>query len=198
MLLSTLEASLNRNIAASSAARALCARLNGKSLRVQLTGIPREFVMRAQDEHLSISDQASGDTDASLSGSPLGFLNLAAQQTATTLSGSSVRIEGDAEVAQGFSELLKQARPDIEEELSRMIGDVAAHQIGNSVRSMLSFGRRVGDTLLQNVGEYLSEEGRDVPSRTEAEEFNRDVDTLRDDVERFAARLGNLERQHSK
>jgi ubiquinone biosynthesis protein UbiJ len=198
MLLSTLEASLNRNIAASSAARALCTRLNGKSLRVQLTGIPREFVMRAQDEHLSISDQASGDTDASLSGSPLGFLNLAAQQSATSVSGSSVRIEGDAEVAQGFSELLKQARPDIEEELSRVIGDLAAHQIGNSVRSMLSFGRRVGDTFLQNVGEYLSEEGRDVPSRTEAEEFNRDVDTLRDDVERFAARLGNLERQRNK
>jgi ubiquinone biosynthesis protein UbiJ len=122
------------------------------------------------------------------------LLSLARQQAKST-SGSSVRIEGDAEVAQNFSELLKQAKPDIEEELSRIVGDVAAHQIGNTVRSLLGFGKRVGDTLLQNVAEYLSEESRDVPSKTEAEEFNHDVDVLRDDVARFAARLNSLARK---
>jgi ubiquinone biosynthesis protein UbiJ len=118
-------------------------------------------------------------------------------QQARSTTGSSVHIEGDAEVAHGFSELLKLAKPDLEEELSRVVGDVAAHQLGNTVRSLLGFGRRVGDTFLQNAGEYLSEEGRDVPSKTEAEEFTRGVDTLRDDVERFAARLNALERKTS-
>lgn len=195
MLLSALEATLNRNIAASSAARALCTRLNGKALRLQLTGVPMEFILRVEAERIQLSSARDSVADASLSGSPLGLLNLAAQQTTTSMSGSSVRIEGDAEVAQGFSELLKQAKPDFEEELSRIVGDVAAHQLGNTVRSMLGFGRRVGDTLLQNMGEYLSEEGRDVPSKTEADEFTRAVDTLRDDTERFAARLSALERK---
>ncbi len=195
MLLSTLETTLNRNIAASSAARALCTRLNGKSLRVQLTGVPMEFILRSTGECVQIQHGNASTSDASLSGSPLGLLSLASKQ-ATSTSGSSVRIEGDAEVAQGFSELLKQAKPDLEEELSRIVGDVAAHQMGNTVRSLLGFGKRVGDTLLQNVGEYLSEESRDVPSRTEAEEFNRDVDVLRDDVDRLEARLSLLERKH--
>jgi ubiquinone biosynthesis protein UbiJ len=194
MLPSTLEANLNRNIAASSAARALCARLNGKSLRLQLTGLPMEFVMRSEGEGVRVASSSTGVADATLSGSPLGLLSLARQQAKST-SGSSVRIEGDAEVAQNFSELLKQAKPDIEEELSRIVGDVAAHQIGNTVRSLLGFGKRVGDTLLQNVGEYLSEESRDVPSKTEAEEFNHDVDVLRDDVARFEARLNSLARK---
>jgi len=194
MLLSVLEANLNRNIAASSAARALCARLNGKSMLLQLTGLPMEFVLRAEAERVQLISNSSMAVDATLSGSPLGLLGLAQQQARST-AGSSVRIEGDAEVAQNFSELLKQAKPDIEEELSRIVGDVTAHQIGNTVRSLLGFGRRVGDTLLQNVGEYLSEEGRDVPSKTEADEFNRDVDVLRDDVERFAARLNALARK---
>jgi len=193
MLLSVLEANLNRNIAASSAARALCARLNGKSMRLQLTGLPMEFVLRAEAERVQLMSNNSMAVDATLSGSPLGLLSLA--QQARSAAGSSVRIEGDAEVAQNFSELLKQAKPDVEEELSRIVGDVTAHQIGNTVRSLLGFGRRVGDTLLQNVGEYLSEEGRDVPSKTEADEFNRDVDVLRDDVERFAARLNALARK---
>ena len=38
-------------------------------------------------------------------------------------------------------------------------------------RSALGFARRARDTFAQNVAEYLQEEGRDVPSRTEAEEF---------------------------
>lgn len=196
MLLSALEANLNRNIAASSAARALCARLNGKSLRVQLAGLPMEFILRAEGERIQLADDARAAADARISGSPLGLFSLAAQQTRST-NGSSVHIEGDAEVAHGFSELLKLAKPDLEEELSRVVGDVAAHQLGNTVRSLLGFGRRVGDTFLQNAGEYLSEEGRDVPSKTEAEEFTRGVDTLRDDVERLAARLNALERKTS-
>lgn len=198
MLLSTLEATLNRNIAASSAARTLCARLNGKTLRLQLTGLPLEFLLRAEAGRVQLSRDDSIVADARLSGSPLGLLNLAAKQATSqvnNLGGSSVRIEGDAEVAQGFSELLKQARPDIEEELSRIVGDVAAHQLGNTARSLLGFGKRVSNTFLQNVGEYLSEEGRDVPSRTEADEFTRHVDVLRDDAERLDARLTALERQ---
>ena len=196
MLLSAFEATLNRNIAASSAARALCARLNGKSLRLQLTGMPVQFLLRAEGERIQLQTDQTTPADALLSGSPLGLLSLARQQAKST-SGSSVRIEGDAEVAQNFSELLKQAKPDVEEELSRVVGDVAAHQVGNTVRSLLGFGRRVGDTLLQNVGEYLSEEGRDVPNKTEAEEFNRNVDTLRDDVARFEARLNTLARKNN-
>lgn len=196
MLLSALETTLNRNIAASSAARALCSRLNGKTLRLQLTGMPMQFLLRAEGERIQLQTDQHTPADALLSGSPLGLFSLARQQAKST-SGSSVRIEGDAEVAQNFSELLKQAKPDVEEELSRVVGDVAAHQLGNTARSLLGFGRRVGDTLLQNVGEYLSEEGRDVPNKTEAEEFNRDVDTLRDDVERFEARLNALARKNN-
>jgi ubiquinone biosynthesis protein UbiJ len=64
MLLSTLEANLNRNIAASSAARALCARLNGKSLRLQLTGLPMEFVLRSDGEGVRVASSSTGVADA--------------------------------------------------------------------------------------------------------------------------------------
>jgi len=155
---------------------------------IEQNGVKR---LRAEGERVHLANSSATAADATLSGSPLGLLSLARQQAKST-TGSSVRIEGDAEVAQNFSELLKQAKPDIEEELSRVVGDVAAHQLGNTVRSLLGFGRRVGDTLLQNVGEYLSEEGRDVPSKTEADEFSHDVDVLRDDVARLEARLSAL------
>ena len=45
----------------------------------------------------------------------------------------------------------------------------------------------------QNLSEYLQEESRAVPSRYEADRFRGRVDTLRDDVARFEARLKRLE-----
>ena len=51
--------------------------------------------------------------------------------------GTGLRVVGDAEVAQRFRELLSQAQPDAEEELARVIGDVAAHQVATFARGFL-------------------------------------------------------------
>jgi len=198
MILATLEATLNRNIAASSAARALCARLNGKSLRIHLTGLPLQITLLADPMGIQIKPDSDVKADAVLTGSPLSLLNLANQDSTGPIQDRAVTVEGHAEVAHAFSELLKTAKPDFEEELSRIVGDVAAHKIGNAARSIVGFGKRAVDTALQNVGEYLREEGRDTPNKTEAEEFIRNVDTLRDDAARFEARLSRFEKNHQK
>jgi ubiquinone biosynthesis protein UbiJ len=195
MRLTPLESALNRNIAASAAARVLCKRLDAKVMAVHISGLPLSIFFKSQGEHMSLDTQHEGTPNATLSGTPLSLLRMAGPAPEAALRTGNVHIEGDAEVAQTFSELLKHARPDLEEELSRVIGDVAAHHVGNAARSALGFARRAADTLAQNVSEYLQEEGRDVPSRTEAEEFITGVDTLRDDVDRFEARLALLERK---
>ena len=198
MRLAPLESLLNRNLAASAAARALCQRLDAKVLALHVEGVPLSVYFKSHGESMSLHTEHQGTPDATLSGSPLSLLRLAGPAPEAALRGGSVHIEGDAEVAQTFSELLKAAQPDLEEELSRVVGDVAAHQIGNAARSALGFARRAQDTFMQNVAEYLQEEGRDVPNRTEAEEFLQGVDKVRDDVERLEARLSLLEKRQKK
>ena len=192
MRLMPLESVLNRNIAASSAARALCRRLDGKLLALHVQGLPLSIYFESHGERMSLLTTHEGPPTATLSGTPLAFLRLAGPVPETALRAGAVQIQGDAEAAQAFSELLKLARPDLEEELSRVIGDVAAHQVGNVARSALGFARRASDTFARNIAEYLQEEGRDVPSRTEAEEFILGVDTLREDVDRLEARIERL------
>ena len=46
--------------------------------------------------------------------------------------------------------------------------------------------------MTDNIREYLQEESRDLPSRYEVDRFTADVDALRDDVDRLAARVGRL------
>ena len=198
MRLAPLESLLNRNLAASAAARALCQRLDAKVLALHVEGVPLSVYFKSHGESMTLHTEHQGTPDATLSGSPLSLLRLAGPAPEAALRGGSVHIEGDAEVAQTFSELLKAAQPDLEEELSRVVGDVAAHQIGNAARSALGFARRAQDTFMQNVAEYLQEEGRDVPNRTEAEEFLQGVDKVRDDVERLEARLSLLEKRQKK
>lgn len=196
--LQPLETLLNRNIAASATARRLCQQLDGKVLAVRITGMPLIVFFHGAGVHLQLDTAWDGAVSATLSGTPMSLLRLAGANPEAALRGGAVHIEGNAEVAQVFSELLKHARPDLEEELSRLIGDVAAHQVGNVARSALAFGRRAVDTMAHNVAEFLQEESRDLPNRTEADEFSAGVDRLRDDVDRLAARVGLLERHQGR
>ena len=102
-------------------------------------------------------------------------------------------MRGDAEVAAAFRELAGLARPDLEEELSRWVGDLPARRIGILVRETLSWSRQVARSFGQNVAEYLQEESRDLASKPEVEEFLRGVDELREASDRVEARLKRLE-----
>lgn len=195
MLLGRLESILNRNVADSRKAQALCRQLDGRVMSLTVQGTPLAFYLKAVDGRVALAPRHDGAADASLSGTPVALLALAGPKAEGALRGGGVRIEGDAEVAQKFRELLSQAQPDFEEELARVVGDVAARRVANVARGFLDWGRKASDSLATNVVEYLQEEGRDVPTRVEVEEFLAGVDRLRDDTERLEARLARVERR---
>ena len=195
MLLGRLESILNRSLSESRRAQALCRQLDGRVVSLSVLGTPLAFSLKAGGGRLELASRHEGTVDASLSGTPIALLTLAGPKAEGALRGGGVRIEGDAEVAQKFRELLSQAQPDFEEELSRLVGDVAARKVANAARGLLGWGRKATDSIATNVVEYLQEEGRDLPTRIEVEEFLEGVDRLRDDAERLEARLVRLERR---
>jgi ubiquinone biosynthesis protein UbiJ len=156
-------------------------------------GTPVALFVSADAGRLVVSSRHDGPADASLSGTPIALLALVGPQAEGTLRKGGVRIEGDAEVAQKFRDLLAEAQPDFEEELARVIGDVGARRIANVARDLLGWGRKAAGSFAGNLAEYLQEEGRDVPARVEVDEFLTGVDRLRDDTERLEARLARLE-----
>src|SRR5512134_2616963 len=152
----------NRNIAQSGRARTLAEQLEGRSLALLVEATAFSFFFLVRDGRMSIETQHDGEADATLAGTPLALLSLVGPGAADRLRGSTIRIAGDAEVAQRFQELLQQAQPDFEEELAGVFGDVAAHQMANFARGLFDWGRKAADSLALNVSEYLQEEGRDV------------------------------------
>ena len=192
--LASAEAILNRNIAASSRAAALTKRLEGSTLQVDVDGFTR---VRASCSSGRLALLAGDDSpaDAVISGSPPALLQMFRAATPSAQTRSSVQIRGDAEVANLYRDLFTAARPDLEEELSRWVGDLPARHLSQLAKSVRTWARRARRTAGENIAEYLQEEGRDLVGKTEVEEFLRGVDGVRDDVDRIEARLRGLEQR---
>ena len=87
---------------------------------------------------------------------------------------------------------------DWEEQLSKLTGDIIAHQLGNAARHGRRAFRFGLDTLEKDSGEYLQEELRLLPTRIETENFSDEVSRISMDVDRLAARLKRLQNRGGK
>jgi ubiquinone biosynthesis protein UbiJ len=183
---------LNRNIRETTPARELCDKLDGAviAIRVRNTALATWFVIA--DGELTLTTEFDGEPDVVISGSLITLARLAGDVGLDALRKGELEMAGDAHTAERFQRLLGFARPDFEEELSGLVGDVAAHRIGEVARDVTSWARDARSTMGANIREYLQEESRDAPSRYEVERFAADVDTLRDDVDRLEARVARL------
>jgi ubiquinone biosynthesis accessory factor UbiJ len=198
MLTSTLENVLNRSLPRSPRAQQLCTELAGR--RVAITTPGANVLVESTGTSLKLSvvkaeALANSPPDATLIGGPFSLLALSSSAPEAVLQRGDVRIDGDAELAQKFRELALLLRPDLEEELSLVLGDVPAHQVGRLARAVAGWTHKAATTTVRNVAEYLGHERRDLVPRNEADPFLRGVDSVREDVDRLAARIDLLTRR---
>lgn len=195
LLLRRIETDLEQRIAASETATSLLRQLEGRSLAIVLDGAPFALYLTAMPGRLAVDAELDEVADARVEGSLVAMARLAVSGGGShALRDGGVRFGGDAEIAERFWKLLEAAKPDWEDELSRLTGDVAAHHIGETLRGLRAFSSRVARTMGRNITEYLQEESRELVNRVEVDEFCEDVDRLRDDVARLEARLSRLAR----
>jgi ubiquinone biosynthesis protein UbiJ len=192
--LASAEAAFNRNIAASAYAAALTKRLDGTSLQIEVDGITRVRAL-CFGGRLALLGGDDTPADAVISGSAPALLQMLKGGASSAAVRSAVQIRGDAEIANSYRELFTAARPDLEEELSRWVGDMPARHLSQLAKSVRTWARRARRTAGENIAEYLQEEGRDLVTKTEMEEFLRGVDGVREGVDRLEARLKGLEQR---
>jgi ubiquinone biosynthesis protein UbiJ len=183
---------LNRNIRETTPARELCDKLDGTviAVRVRNTALVTWFIVG--DGALEMTTEFEGPPDVVISGSLFTLARMAGESGIGALRDGSLELTGDAHTAERFQRLLAFARPDVEEELSNVVGDAAAHRVGEVVRGIGNWGREARATMGANIREFLQEESRDAPSRYEVDRFGDAVGTLRDDVDRLEARVRRL------
>jgi ubiquinone biosynthesis protein UbiJ len=192
--LSFIERELNRLVDESSAARELLEGLEGTSFAVEVEGLALTGVLHAEQGRLRVGTAGGGAT-ATLRAPPIDLLRLVGSEGLGGVKRTRAELSGDLQVAERYSQLFKLARPEVEDELAKWIGDIPAHAFGEAARGARAWLARAASALSMNTAEYLQEESRAMPAPLEAEALYRDVERLRDDVERAATRLARLERR---
>ena len=191
-LAAALEAALGAYIKQDPAALKRSAALEGKCIALSISGTSLTFYLLPDASGVQVLSRYEGPVDTHLRGSPLGYARLGLADREDTLFEGAIQIEGDTETGEQFQALLAGVDLDWEEKLSRVTGDVVAHQAGKWVNQARRFLNDSSATLAQDSGEYLQEEARLLPTRAEINYFLADVDTLRADTDRLEARVKRL------
>ena len=191
-----LELALNRALALDEDTRAGLQALHGQRVALTLTSPPLALQVEVDGDALRVGpvdaahepDLGVRTTLAGLLGQIPMFRNDAAAPV------GKLRIEGDAELARRLQQLAQRFDPDWQQPFVAVFGEVIGVQVAKAVSAGLKQAQVVGRNLAGSAAEYVTEESRDVVPRAELEAFHDDVDALRADAERLAARMARLPR----
>jgi ubiquinone biosynthesis accessory factor UbiJ len=131
--------------------------------------------------------------DVLIKGTPSNFIKMIASSKKNNASfPADMQIIGDVSLAQQFQGIMQNIEIDLEEPLSKWVGDTMAYQVGKFVRGSRRFVENTGRTLAIDISEYLRFEINMLPDDLLVEEFSKEVDLLRDDVDRFEQRVNKF------
>lgn len=104
-----------------------------------------------------------------------------------------IHVSGDAVLAQTLSMLAKSWRPDLEDLLSRYVGDLAAVQIVGGVKRATSLLRQFIGRSSQNIAEYVTHESELLTAGVSLREQSQDFRALRASLERMDVSVQKLQ-----
>lgn len=190
-----LEAALNRALALDPDTREGLRVLDGRRVALHVAAPRLALQVRVAGDRLEVGPVDDGDEPdlsvRSTLGALIAQLPFFRNEDAPPPVGR-LRMEGDADLARRLQRLAERFDPDWKQPFTVAFGDVLGVQIANAVAASLRHARGAAGAMAANAAEYVTEESRDVVARDELHAFYDDVDTLRDDVERTAARVARL------
>lgn len=192
--LRTLEQAIRSALALDEKSSTRLAALDGKTLALVILPLDVRFFIEFAHSSLFIKAHTDHIPDCTIKSSPMGLvrLSLLPASKARSLFNDHIKMEGNAEFGEAVKALFDDLDIDWEGHLAYFTGDVVAHQIGNVVRKGAAFTEHLRNSFKHQFGDFLKEELRVSPGQEELRDFFDDVDIIRADVERLAAKIALL------
>ncbi|WP_455199915.1 ubiquinone biosynthesis accessory factor UbiJ [Kaarinaea lacus] len=189
-----IEIAFNRYLDMDPDARARMPAMADKVIKITIREIDLPLIMRVRENHIDVLSSYDSDVHSEMRASALSLMKLGmAGDASTSALGEDIEMSGDLETGRQFRDLLSKVDIDWEEILSQYTGDIIAHKIGNSIRTLTNWGRKTVDSLAKDVSEYLQEESRQIPSQHEIIDYLAKIDDIRLAADRAEARVKQLE-----
>lgn len=195
-----LEVALNRALALDPDTRAALAPLDGQRIALTLESPALAMQIRVSGQRLAVGPvDPSREADLAVRSTLGGVLAqlpfLAHARRGPSAPAGRVKVSGDAELARRLQQLAARFDPDWQQPFVKAFGEILGVQIAQALRAALLQARRSARDLAETAAEFVTEETRDVVAAAELEAFHDDVDVIRDDVERLAARVARLQQR---
>ena len=177
---------VNRLLDAEPWARERLARFAGETVELAPLPLPPLRVTIVESGRIAAGGEAPGLT---LQVGPGAILALARGEEEFL---RALEVKGNTRLAQEIASLARHLRWDVEEELSRVLGDVAAHRIAGAARSLVAWQLDAAKRLGGAAADFLAEEARILVRREEQAAHARAVAELRDALARLEKRIEQL------
>jgi len=191
-VLGAVEITLNRYLAGDSRALERCVALAGRALEVRFSDLGVALTFIGERHGVQVCGPSEVAADVCLTGTSSAFGRILFSGGREGLTGGGLRIEGDVGIAQRFADLFSSVDFDVADIVDARFGPVPAYVVGRGLKTARALFARAARDLPEQAAEYLREETRDVVGGWEHDKFVAEVDTLRADVDRLAARVGRL------
>ena len=188
-----IETTINRYLALDPEMLTKLAAFSGKVIKIELSGIGKQFYIFPSDRGVDVQAEYDGDVDTVLRGTPIALFKMGmTSNAATMLLKGEVEITGDTRLGHQFKQAFSEMDIDWSEPLAELVGDGLAYQLQQASKNFVSWGKQSLQSVSLSASEYLQEESRDVVTETELEIFNQNVDKIRNDVDRLEAKIKKL------
>ncbi len=186
-----LEIGGNRLLGYDPNALARCRELEGRCISLEITDLDFRIYCHPGAAGIRLSRAAPPhEVDASISGRLVALVNLAADEDKLSTSMQErVSYHGDVALAQRMQKIVAGLDIDWEEVLAGYTGDLLAYQLNKGWRELHERLRESADSLLATTSEFLREEARLTPTRTEFDRLAAGITALKHDAARIEARL---------
>ena len=179
-------AAVNHLLQGASWARERLKPFAGKTVRFNLA--PFAVTLAIRDSGEVADSTAAGAADASFALTPGIALRMLAADPNTW---QEVEFDGDTALAREILAIAQNLSWDIEEDLSRVFGDIVAHRMVQAGTRLKRWQFETADSIARSAVAYWTEEQPLIASRQDIERFLHDVDALRDDVARVEQRIAS-------
>ena len=155
----------------------------GKTLQLRLP--LTSAVLSIQEDGRFAPAVPGAPVDATLIPNPLAWLT---SSDARFIAGGE-----DAALAKELAETLGKMRWDAEEDLSRVLGDIAAHRLVSTANEVLEWHRNAAETIARSWAEHWQEESPVLAQPEQVHAFFNEVGELHDRVERLEKKIRQLD-----
>ena len=167
---------------------------NDKIIAFEFINTKIKLYITLSENRLNIDSECNKNPDVLIKSSPTNFLKtMLPSKYGMADFPVDMQVVGDITLAQDFQKIMRNLDIDLEDPLSKLVGDTLAYQIGQFTRKAGNMTFKTVETLMVDISEYLRFEIEMLPDELLVEEFIKEVDLLRNDTELVLKRINKLD-----